>query len=153
MSIQDKSSSIICQLLRIMLEAALLARPYPGQKTPVSLFPDIEMVKELDEIVVSKRNLGQGCRIDIPGYRIVLRTDEEIAAQANASADFPYFTLTEADIRPDQATLSLQLSYAVGEMSKRAGKMYLGGGGVRVKFELIQGEWQAPAGSIATWMS
>jgi hypothetical protein len=29
----------------------------------------------------------------------------------------------------------------------------LGGGGVRVRFEQVNGEWQAPAGAIATWMS
>src|SRR3990172_1426383 len=137
----DKSETI-CRLLQIMLEVALLGKPYPGQKKGNSFFPDIEMVKERDEIVVSKRNLGESCLIDVPGYRISLISDGEISARAEATGDFPYFTLSEAEVGPDQATLSLQLSYAVSEASQQAGKMYLGGGGVRVKFEFHEGEWQ-----------
>jgi len=153
MASNSNNSQTTCQLLQIMLEVALLGKPYPGQKTASSFFPDIEMVKERDEIVVSDRNIGEGCQVDVPGYRMVVLSDEEINARADASGDFPYFTLTEANVGPDQATLSLQLSYAASEASKQAGKVYLGGGGVRVKFEFHHGEWQAPSGPIATWMA
>ncbi|MGD2159225.1 MAG: hypothetical protein PVG32_20280 [Anaerolineales bacterium] len=146
---ETESERLICHLLQAMLEVALLDKPYPGQKTLSSFFPDIEMVKDLSEIVVSSRNLGDSCHFDVPGYNITVLSDDEIAARARSTKDFPYFMLTEARISPDNATLSLQLSWAVGQ----ADKLHLGGGGVRVKFERINGEWQAPSGPIATWIA
>ena len=87
------------------------------------------------------------------GFRITILTESEITARANAMGDFPYFTLTEADLSQNVATLSLQLSYAVSEESEKTGMRYLSGGGVRVKFECIRGKWKAPEGQISTWMA
>jgi hypothetical protein len=135
-----------------MLEVILLDKPYPGQTSPTSFFPDIEIVRTMDELVVSDRNLGSTDQIIVPGFYIVVLSDEGISARLSTKGNFPYFSLLEADIDPPEAILSLQLSWAVSEASKQAGVVYLGGGGVRVKFEQIQGKWQAPSGPISIWM-
>jgi hypothetical protein len=148
-----ENSPVICQLAQAVLAAALLGKPYPGQKTQPAPFPDIESVRGQEEIVISNRRLEATCSLTVPGYRVAVLSEDEIGRRANAQGDFPYFSLTEANIGPDQATLALQLSYAASEASQRAGRLYLGGGGVRVRFERIEGEWQAPSGPIATWMA
>ena len=144
---------VLCHLIQAMLDAALHGKAYPGQKTPVALFPDIEIVKDLDEIVISDRNLGAACQLLVRGYQIIVLSDDEITARASSKGDFPYFTLTETEIHENEALLSLRLSWAISEESKKAGKMYLGGGGTRVRFEQKNGEWLAPSGPIATWMA
>ncbi|MFQ5614814.1 MAG: hypothetical protein ACE5H9_22050 [Anaerolineae bacterium] len=143
----------LCQLLQMMLESALLGKPYPGQSAPGSFFPDAEMVEDLPEIVISRRNLDDPCQIDVPGRRVMILSEDEIATRAASEGDFPYFSLTEATFTAGEATLSLQLSWAVSEASKQAGVLPFGGGGVRVRFEWIAGEWQAPSGPISTWMA
>ncbi len=148
-----ENDQLICHLLQVMLEAILLGKPYPGQKGGTPFFPDIEMVKDLKEIVVSDRYLDEPCKIEVPGYRFLVLSEAEIVERANLEGDFPYFSLTEAETGQDVATISLQLSWAASEASKQAGRLYLSGGGVRVRFEIVDGEWLAPSGPIATWMA
>ena len=136
-----------------MLDAVLHGKPYPGQKTPVRLFPDIEIIKDLKEIVISDWNLAASCQLLVPGYQIIVLSDNEIAERAASQGDFPYFVLPEVGVNEDEAFLSLQLTWAISEESKKAGKVYLGGGGTRVRFEHLNGEWLALSGPIATWMS
>ncbi|MFB0534359.1 MAG: hypothetical protein ACETWR_05190 [Anaerolineae bacterium] len=153
MNLGTETNAELCHLLQIFLECALLGKPYPGQDTPYTFFPDIEIVKHQQEIFVSDRNLGGPCQVEIPGKSIEFLSDEEIQERANAIGDFPYFALTEAEIGQDEATLSLQLAWATSEESKQSGKLMLSGGGVRVRFQCIEGEWQAPMGPMATWMA
>lgn len=147
------SGKLICHLLQLILEAVLTGNPYPGQKAGTSFFPDIDIVKGNDEIVLSNRNLDDSCQVTVPGYSFVILSDDAIAERADSTGDFPFFTVTEADFGSDDATISLQLSWAVSEKNKKAGKLYLGGGGVHIKFERINGDWQAPSGPSSTWMA
>jgi hypothetical protein len=150
---ETESGKVICDLLQTILEVALLGKPYPGQKAGTSFFPDIEIVKEIDEIVVSNRYLDDSCQIVVPGFRIKVLSDDAIVDRASSTGDFPFFSLTEAEVGTDEAVLSLQLTWAVSEESKRAGKLYLGGGGIHIKFERINGEWQTQSGPSSTWMA
>ena len=144
---------LVCQLLEIMLQVALLGKPYPGQRKRTSFFPDIELVKDQDEIFISNLHLESSYQIHVPGFLIPILTENEIIERANEIGDFPYFTLTEADLSQDAAILSLQLTYAVSKATEEAGMRYLSGGGVRVRFRYIKGKWQAPEGQISTWMA
>lgn len=141
-----------CQLVCMMLETALLGKPYPGQVQGTTFFPDIEWVVDREEIVISNRFLGNDVDPEIPNYKIQVLTDDQLNAQA-AVGGFPYFSLTEAAIGTAEATLSLELRWMAGTSGSDQVEYQLGGGGVRVRFEQVNGEWQAPAGPIATWMS
>ncbi len=46
------------QLLNIMLDVVLNDTPYPGQNAKQSFFPDVEIIKQQDEIIVSDQNLS-----------------------------------------------------------------------------------------------
>lgn len=144
---------LVGQLLEIMLQVALLGKPYPGQRKQKSFFPDVELVKNRDEIIVSNQHLETHCELHVPGFKVTILTKNEIAERANAMGDFPYFSLTEAELSQDAATLSLQLSYAVSKATEETGMRYLSGGGVRVRFKCIRGKWKAPEGQISTWMA
>ena len=106
-----------------------------------------------ERIVVSDRNLDAPYQVEIPGKSVEFLSDEVIQRQANVTGDYPYFAFTEVEIGKDEATLSLQLSWAVSEVSQHSGKLFLSGGGVRVRFQRVEGEWLAPSGPIATWMA
>lgn len=143
----------LCHLVQVFLRSVLLNVPYPGQQTPYTPFPDIELVQPRREIVVSERNVGSLCPVDVPGVRITFLSDSQIQQRADAEGDLPYFTFSEAAIGEDKATLTLQLTWAASGESQRSGKLYLSGGGVRVRFQRVSGTWQAPSGPMATWMA
>jgi len=143
----------LCHLLQTLLECALLGSPYPGQDAAYTVFPDVEMVAHRQDIAVSDRNLGGPCPVEIPGKSLEFLSDEEIQERADAIGDFPYFAFTEVEIGDEEATLSLQLTWAMSEESRQSGKLFMSGGGTRVRFQRIEGEWQAPMGPIATWMA
>lgn len=144
---------LTCHLLKMMLEAALHGKPYPGQQPPAALFPDVEMVRDLDEIVILDQYLSSSCKINLPGFHLVILSAGEIEERTNSTGDFPYFSLKEVEISHDKVLMSLQLSWAVSEASKQAQNIYLGGGGVRVEYVRINEEWQVPSGPKATWMA
>lgn len=141
------------QLLSTMLDVALNSSPYPGQNAKQTFFPDIEVIKQQEEIVLSDQNLSPHCTLDIPGYRICVIPQVEIPNRASKLGDFPYLALTEVAWSGYSVVLSLQLKWAISEASAQSGKFYFGGGGVRVKFNLEDGKWVAPSGPMATWMS
>jgi len=141
-----------CHLLRLILETALLGKPYPGQVEGTTFFPDIEWVVERQEIILSDHFITPEFDPGIPNYAYKILADDQLDAQA-AAAGFPYLSLTEAAIGAEEATLSLELRWMAGEPEADQVGFQLGGGGVRVRFEQVDGEWQAPAGAIATWMS
>jgi hypothetical protein len=141
------------QLLNIMLDVVLNDTPYPGQKAKKSFFPDVEVMKQQDEIVVSDQNLTPHCVIDVHGYKICIIPQEKLPDRAAEHGDFPYLALTEVSWSGYSVVMSLQMKWAVSEANLQKGKRYMGGGGVRVKFILEDGNWIAPSGPMATWMS
>lgn len=144
-------AQIICQLLEKMLEVALLEQPYPGQTNRTNFFPDIEFVKDRQEIFVSNQYLENDCQVNVSGYSVSVFSQDEIESMATGQGNLPYFSIIDASIELDKATISLQLSWATSEENKKAGVYFLGGGGVRVIFSNVGGEWQAPSGQISTW--
>ena len=90
--------------------------------------------------------------LDIAPYAIEVLSEDEIKVRSSEGG-FPYFSLSEAEVGETEATLSLELRWMPGEAEEGPGEVRFGGGGVRVKFEQVAGEWQAPAGAIATWIS
>lgn len=152
-TMSPNAESDLCLLAQILLECAVLGRPLPGHNSTSCFFPDAEIVTQLDTIVVSSRYISSDCQLKIPDKEIVILSDEELALLVESKGDFPYFTLSEGKLGRDEATITLQLSWRVSEANQQAGRLYLGGGGMRVRFQMIDGKWQAPAGPIATFMS
>jgi len=143
---------LVGRLVTLLLESVLKGQPYPGQTAQTSSFPDIEVVRGRDEILVSTENLEKGSRIEVPGANIRLLPREQIFERA-ASEPLPFFSVTNVKLGEDQATLSLQLSWAKPHTGEIGEARSLGGGGVRVRFVKTEAGWQAPDGPLATWIS
>ncbi len=140
------------QLLKLILEAALLEQPYPGQVEGTTFFPDREWVVDRKEIILLDRFLEGEVALEIPPYEFSVLSKDQLETRAEAGG-FPYFSLSEVDIGEQEATLALELRWMAGGAAESQMGVVLGGGGVRVRFEQVSGEWHAPAGAIATWMS
>jgi hypothetical protein len=149
----DRQQGEICQVLRILLEWALLGIPFPGQDARMGFFPDIEILHGQETIVILDRFLPEGCNLAIAGRQLEILSGDEIRKRADAGGDFPYFSIEEAQLHERYAMLSVKLSWSVSEESVQAGKYSLGGGGVRVRFERVGSSWQAPDGPNAVWMA
>ena len=139
-------------LLQLILETVLFEKPYPGQIEGTTFFPDREWVVGRRQIVLADRYLEGRVELDIDPYDFEVLSEEQLQARA-AGGGFPYFRVSEADIEEHEATVSLELRWMTGDLEGDQVGIPLGGGGVRVRFEHVAGEWQAPAGAIATWMS
>ena len=139
-------------LLQIILEMALLEKPYPGQVQGTTFFPDREWVVDREKIIVLDRFLEGETKLEIPPYDIEVLSENQLEARAVAGG-FPYFALSEVDIGAEEATLALELRWMAGGAEEDQDGVPLGGGGVRVRFEQVAGEWHAPAGAIGTWIS
>jgi len=58
-----------------------------------------------------------------------------------------------AILGPNGGGKTTLLRMLVNQEPKDSGKLFLSGGGVRVRFQRVEGEWQAPTGPMATWMA
>lgn len=143
----------INHLLNIMLNTILNGAPYPGQDVKQTFFPDIELVKQNPEIILSNENLVSECCFEVPGYTICIIPQENLLTRAAEQGDYPYLALTEVQPSGYSVVLTLQIKWAISQTSQEMGKYYYSGGGVRVKFILEDGEWISPTGPMATWMS
>lgn len=147
------TNETIQHLLNIMLKTILTGSAYPGQKADRTFFPDIELVQQTPEIILSDQHLSQEVELDVPGYECKIIPEDQLAERAAEQGDFPYLVLTELKTSPTSVVMSLQLKWAVSSNSQEMGKFYMSGGGVRVKFIQEDGEWVSPTGPMATWMS
>lgn len=147
------SNKTINQLVNILLNTILNNAPYPGQDAQQTFFPDIELVQQSSEIILSDENLESPYSFEVPGYTICIVPQNQLLTRAAEQGDFPYLSLTEVQPSGYTVVLTMQLKWAISETSTEMGKFHFGGGGVRVKFILQDGEWISPSGPMATWMS
>jgi hypothetical protein len=151
--LERNQKHILCEILEILLDSVLKGKPFPGQDATNSFFPDIEILKDVDPVVISDQHLGGRCQIDIPGKNFLVLSNPDIEARADMEGDFPYFVISQATVSESEVTISLQLKWAMSEASRKVGIVQLSGGGIQIQFKHEEGQWLAPDGPRSVWMT
>ena len=118
-------------LLRFILEAALLQKPYPGQVEGTTFFPDREWVVSQEKIVLIDRNLEGEVELDIASYNI------EVLSEAGL----------DQSLTNDELTILATFTDAFGNMSYA---QLEGDGGVndQAEMDLPEGDWDTVGGLV-----
>ncbi len=109
------SGAIAAEVLRLMqqqlLVAVLAQTPLTGQNSALR-FPDLALLLERPEHIVSRENLADG--VD-PGVPVVFLTDAQIADRAKRGGDLPALRFRPAerlDADRNRLTLELRMYFA-----------------------------------------
>jgi len=99
------SPDVLNTLHRQLLIAVLTRRPLPGQASPM-FFPDLELLFEQDEKIVSRENLAGDVGADVPA---VCLSAEEVDARAKARGQLAFLKFRPAEALDDRVRLTLEL--------------------------------------------
>lgn len=119
------------EMARLALDLALVARQ----------IPDHALLKDPKHVVVSTENLpAPPPRLD--GVELLPMSADAVQAKADREGDFVYIVLGAPEAHPKGIRLSIHNRWAIGAASKKAGKIFLSGGGMSLLFHKEGGAWK-----------
>ncbi len=119
------------EMARLALDLALVARQ----------IPDHGLLKDPKHVVVSTENLpAPPPRLD--GVELLPMSADAVQSKADREGDFVYIVLGAPEAHPKGIRLSIFNRWAIGAASKKAGKIFLSGGGMSLLFHKEGGAWK-----------
>lgn len=127
------------EIVRAALEVALVDRK----------IPDHALLKDPKNVLVDRENL-HGPPPALPGIALTAVSSDEAQARADRTGDFLYLELGELRRTGDDVSLSVRNRWAIGLASRKAGKIFLSGGGLSLRFTRTPEGWRPKI--VATWI-
>jgi hypothetical protein len=128
----------ISYLQEILLEAFLLSKHLPGSTQPM-MFPDLAFIQRQPAIILSDENLYSTKSIEELSKPIRILSQEAILHEAaHTQRDLVYLRFQSSVRKNNTIQLTLEARITSPDPNKRT----LGLGGVQVKFQKRQGQWE-----------
>lgn len=134
----EVSDAILGQWQGAMIEALLTNSPLSGLSRPLNL-PDLSLVLEESDVVVSSENLGGPVHVAGAIKPIYILSEDDIRRRTKYQGDFSYLQFQPPQAVRDDVLLTLQIRIA----QKDPLKPTLGLSGIQVTFRQIGTSWQA----------
>jgi len=100
--------------------------------------PDSQFIGEDGTYYVSTENIAAELLPDFEGLTLTAMTPGEIQSRANTEGDYLYLRFNVIDIAGENAKVSINNTWAVGESSTTG---YLSGGGCTLTLRTVNGAW------------
>lgn len=139
--VQSKSSpsdEVIRDLQEMLLKAVLLVQRLPGCNQPI-IFPDLSFILNQPTIVLINENLAGTVSIEESPKPVCILSQEALLQEASTQGDINYLRFQTPIVEDNAVRLTLEAKIAPRDPEQRT----LGLGGIQVKFQEVEGQWEA----------
>lgn len=131
-------------LYQMLLEWAVLDNPLPAQTGELH-FPDRQLLLDRQAIRLSTENLPKGLALSLPGKALERLDPRQLQDLAEKDGSLPALQFGELKTVEGDTELGVDLVWFVPRASAQ---VPLSGGGVRLRFQWLEGGWRLAKGPV-----